>query len=127
MDKRRRARIKFYFERMGDEDDLPDSKFKAKYTPDFKESRVRELTGMVEPAESLRVQQMPSFSKAFTQKIRDAEGINPVVYRAILKTMRHAAFFRYVRQKHKATIWARFFASVRGLNQDVETPTAMKR
>ena len=105
-----------------DSEELSDEQFAAKWTEAFATTRLEEIADNLLSSRLLKL--MPMYSERLTEGIRTHNGINPAVYDAVLKTMRYAALFRYIKeqQPHK---YADFLQSLNDapLVPLVETPT----
>ena len=91
------------------------------------EQNVRYAQLFDEEASRRIVQPMPALTVALSARIRDENGINPLVYNAAANTMRVAAFFRMVK-KECPSEWRRFVDAVGNAKTEpvVETPTVLK-
>lgn len=75
---------------------LSAGEFQAKYSAAQVDARFSKLFD--EEASKSMLAEMKGYSDALTAMVRQAEGGNAHVYRALVKAMRYAAFFRHVRQ-----------------------------
>jgi hypothetical protein len=108
-----------------------DGHFAGKYTPAYLGKRVSEIYERLwEQAVAPGHNTFPEFLEEWTSEvskgIRDAGGINPAVYRALVSTMRYRAFFRYVKNVSPET-YATFVRSLpnRKTSETVITPTVI--
>jgi hypothetical protein len=72
------------------------------------------------------IEAMPEYSRSLTERIRQADGVNPEVYRALRNTMRYAALFRLVKREQPAA-WSAFLREVQNIpvQPAVTTPAVM--
>ena len=103
---------------------LPRGEFEAKYNGGRAQARFEEIVRGI--LSDTAIEDIPRYSKHLSEVIRLSDGVNPAVYDALLKTMRYAAFFRYVRET-EPVIFSKFLSSLKGVEiaPDVKTPSAM--
>jgi hypothetical protein len=103
---------------------LPRAEFEAIYNGERAQARFEEIVRGI--LSDTAIEDIPRYSNLLSEEIRLADGVNPAVYDALLKTMRFAAFFRYVMETEPA-IFSNFLSSLKGVEiaPDVKTPTAM--
>lgn len=104
--------------------DLSAFEFNEKWTTAFQRERHGVVFDQVMSANLL--QPMPELSAAISSQMPKLDGINPVVYQALLTTMRYAAFFRHFKQQD-APSYEQFVASLAdvAIKPPVETPAVM--
>jgi len=107
-----------------DQQEMSREEFDKKWSRKFQEERFRYIFD--DHISANLIQPLPSLSKMVSQKMRDLEGINPVVYSSLVTTMRYAALFRSVRQQDQGA-YQRFIESLREVPvlPAIETPTVM--
>ncbi len=108
-----------------------DGHFSGKYTPTNKRKRVSEIYERLwDQAVAPGPHTLPEFLNEWTAEVskgmRDADGINPAVYRALVSTMRYRAFFRYVKNVSPET-YATFVRSLpnQKTTKTLVTPTVI--
>lgn len=107
-----------------DKESLSEEQLNAKWDRAYAVNRLGELSDELLSEAILRL--MPIYSDRLTDQIRQQKGINPVVYSALVKTMRYAALFRHVKEQAPEE-FAAFLESIEDVPAlpEVRTPTQM--
>jgi hypothetical protein len=128
---RLKAKERLQEEYRWDSRELTLEKLKKKYTTKFKEERAKRIYNnlwldAITADDLQKLEEMMQFSLTLSESIREADGINPEVYRSLLTTMRYAAFFRYVRTRNPET-YSTFVTALPGasLLPSIQTPTVL--
>lgn len=107
---------------------LPTKKEQLKHLSKFSETDIMQFISNIKvKIDNETPRQIESLSKSMSSHPNLLKAINPAVWNATVKTMRYAAFFRYVKENHKEA-WDKFVKSLENIEvyPKVTTPTLYK-